>query len=184
MIITMTVDEQLTDILSAVVQPVARNVCRHRTYRPGLDDLAQEAALAVWAKRDRYDPARSSLRTWANYAADYACREAIRREGGGRSQARLDWIKAQQPLTPLTRLSIPEPSDPLADADEIDALGQCLTPCERLILRLHDQEGLTLAQVARKIGLCLSWTSRIRLRALQRLRSLESGDDEIGHVRP
>jgi RNA polymerase sigma-70 factor (ECF subfamily) len=63
------------------------------------EDLVQETTLRAWRARERYDPARASLRTWLYRIATNACLTAL--QGRDRRPLPSDLVEASDPAAPL-----------------------------------------------------------------------------------
>ncbi|WP_433618302.1 sigma-70 family RNA polymerase sigma factor [Dactylosporangium sp. CA-139114] len=127
------------------------------------EDLVQETLLRAWRAAERYDPARSSRRTWLHRIATNACLTAL--EGRARRPLPSGLGPAgDDPLVPLKPdLDIawlqPFPDDPAAAAERrcglrlafVAAL-QLLSARQRAILLLREVLELTAAEVAEALG--------------------------------
>ena len=101
------------------------------------EDALQEALAAAWRKRDQYDPARGTVRTWLlAVAAD---------------QGRKTWRVRR----PVPTLAAHEAAAPAGDHDARLDLGRALdllTRRQRVAVELHYYLGLPLAEVAVVLG--------------------------------
>lgn len=167
------------------------------------DDILQEAALAILEAARDHDPGRASLSTlaWPRI------RRRIQRMGArdrliplpDRVRQAIGWSGEAQPeaLLPLS-LSLlegeeeggkvlPEPAaadgDPARLVEEQDlrerlaAALAALPPEERRMLALCFEEGRSLREAAREMGLTDSRARTLRRRALCRLRALVEGEN-------
>ncbi|WP_084223077.1 sigma-70 family RNA polymerase sigma factor [Kitasatospora cheerisanensis] len=145
------------------------------------EDLVQETLLRAWKARERYDPARSAVRTWLYRIATNACLTAL--EG-----------RARRPLPSGLGAPCDDPGAPLAPAPEVPwlqpfpdgrhdhdtraelrlawvAAVQLLPARQRAVLILREVLGFTAAEVAEQ----LDTTAAAVNSALQRARSTVAG---------
>ncbi|MGH8041850.1 MAG: RNA polymerase sigma factor [Rudaea sp.] len=91
------------------------------------------------------------------------------------ANASIDWLRRQRHLVDLDADTLLEPVAPggdnagLIDADALLAL---LPPHARAIVVLHELEGFTHAELARRFGQSESYSKSILARALKRLQAL------------
>jgi RNA polymerase sigma-70 factor (ECF subfamily) len=100
------------------------------------EDLTQEAFLRAWMNRHRFDPARGRPAAWLMAVA--------------RNSA-IDYLRAARPQTmdvPPLPAESPDPCDVYAVRRALARLA----PEERRALELAYEEGLTQAEIARRIG--------------------------------
>ena len=143
----------------------------HLLHDGGLaEDLVQETFVRLWRSAGRYDPERSSVRTFVYTLARRAAIDLWRR--GSRSPA------ASDP---------PEREDGAAGAafdeamlrlDVGEALGT-LSPAHREVLELQYRSDLTQTQVAERLGIPLG---TVKTRTLYALRALAAELKERGLV--
>ncbi len=127
-----------------------------RRYAGGAaEDLVQEALEQAWRRRDSYDPARGSLRTWLLVLVADRCRKHAR---------------AARPTAEL-----PDVAAPVRDGDLPVDLGRAvasLPPRQRLAVELFYVVGLPVAECAEVMG-CAAGTVKSTLSdARARLRPL------------
>jgi RNA polymerase sigma-70 factor (ECF subfamily) len=155
------------------------------------EDLTQETMLRAWKARERYDPARASVRTWLYRIATNACLTALE----GRARRPLPsglGAPSEDPGAPLTpALDVPwlEPFpearfDLEARADlrlALVAALQLLPARQRAVLVLREVLEFSAAEVADQLGTSVAAVNS----ALQRARSAlarEGGAGGAGEV--
>ena len=152
------------------------------------EDLTQETMLRAWKARDRYDPARASVRTWLYRIAANACLSAME----GRARRPLPsglGAPSDDPAAPLTpAFDIPW-LQPFPDARfvietradmrlALVAAMQLLPPRQRAVLVLREVLQFSAAEVAAQLGTTVPAVNS----ALQRARALLAdavGADEV-----
>ncbi len=131
------------------------------------EDLVQETFVRLWRSAHRYDPARSSVRTFVFTLARRAAVDLWRRRG------------ASVPHV----LSEPASED-ASGTDEFEGLllrlelGEALaelTPAHREVLELQYREDLTQAKVAERLGIPLG---TVKTRTMHALRALARHVDD------
>jgi RNA polymerase sigma-70 factor (ECF subfamily) len=141
------------------------------------EDLVQETMLRAWRARERYDPARASVRTWLYRIATNVCLSALE----GRARRPLPsglGGPSDDPGTPLTpALDVPwlQPfPDVRVDASvrtdmrlALVAALQAVPPRQRAVLILRDVLDFSAAEVAAQLGTTVPAVNS----ALQRARS-------------
>ena len=150
------------------------------------EDLVQETMLRAWRARDRYDPARASVRTWLYRIATNACLTAL----AGRARRPLPsglGAPSDEPGAPLTpALDVPW-LQPFPDARfdvrtdvrlALVAAAQALPPRQRAVLVLRDVLEFSAAEVAAQ----LDTTTAAVNSALQRARTALAGVGDLEEV--
>ena len=150
------------------------------------EDVAQEVLIRAWQARDRYDPARASLRTWLYRIATNACLTALE----GRARRPLPsglGAASDDPDTPLVPdFTVPwlqplpdtylrrDHADPQARTAERDSVRlalvaamQLLPPRQRAVLVLRDVLQFSAAEVAEQLDTSATAVNS----ALQRARA-------------
>jgi len=125
------------------------------------EDAVQETLLRAWKARDRYDPARASVRTWLHRIATNVCLTAL--EGRGRRPLPSGLgAPSDDPMTPLTpALDVPW-LEPFPDARyDVEArtdlrlawvaAAQVLPARQRAVLVLRDVLAFSAAEVAEQL---------------------------------
>ncbi|MFC8598677.1 RNA polymerase subunit sigma-70 [Isoptericola sp. NPDC057191] len=148
------------------------------------EDLTQDVMLRAWHARDRYDPARASLRTWLYRIATNVCLSAL--ENGARRPLPSGLgAPSDDPGAPLTpALDVPW-LQPFPDArfDQgartdlrlaLVAAIQSLPPRQRAVLLLREVLELSAAEVAHQLDTTVAAVNS----ALQRARAA------VAHVGP
>ena len=154
------------------------------------EDVVQETMLRAWKARDRYDPARASVRTWLYRIATNACLTALEGRGrrplpSGLGAPTDDPVGAA--LTP--ELEIPW-LEPFPDARfDVEARAdlrlawvaavQNLPARQRAVLVLREVLDFSAAEVAEQLGTTVAAVNS----ALQRARAAVREVAEIGAVR-
>ncbi|MFD8222398.1 sigma-70 family RNA polymerase sigma factor [Streptomyces sp. NPDC059697] len=145
------------------------------------EDLVQETLLRAWKARERYDPARASVRTWLYRIATNACLTAlegrVRRPLPSGLGAPSDDPEAA--LTPALDVPWLEPfPDARSDVQaRVDlrlawvAAVQVLPARQRAVLVLREVLGFTAAEVAEQLGTTVAAVNS----ALQRARAALAG---------
>ncbi len=144
-----------------------------RVYRLGLilsqdrgsaEDLVQETFIRLWRSAGRYDPSRSSVKTFVFTLARRAAVDLWRRQKGPLPSSLEDTEQADvaggdefQHL--LLRLDVREALD-------------ALSPAHREVLDLQYEQDLTQTQVAARLGIPLG---TVKSRTLYALRALAQG---------
>jgi len=152
------------------------------------EDLVQETLLRAWKARDRYDPARASVRTWLYRIATNACLTAL--EGS-----------ARRPLPSGLGAPSDDPGAPLQPAFDIPwlqpfpsarfdvearadlrlawvAAVQALPARQRAVLVLREVLSFTAAEVAEQLDTTVPAVNS----ALQRARATVADIDELDSV--
>ena len=152
------------------------------------EDLAQETMLRAWKARQRYDPARASVRTWLYRIATNACLSALE----GRARRPLPsglGAPSEDPAAPLTpALDVPW-LQPFPDARfdvgmradlrlALAAAMQFLPPRQRAVLVLREVLEFSAAEVAAQLGTTVPAVNS----ALQRARAALAGTGDAGEV--
>ncbi|MFF9815111.1 sigma-70 family RNA polymerase sigma factor [Streptomyces sp. NPDC014006] len=152
------------------------------------EDLVQETLLRAWKARDRYDPARASVRTWLYRIATNVCLTAL--EG-----------RARRPLPSGLGAPSDDPGAPLVPAHDVPwlepfpdarfdveirvdlrlawvAAVQVLPARQRAVLVLRDVLAFSAAEVAEQLGTTVTAVNS----ALQRARVALAGVADAGAV--
>ena len=150
------------------------------------DDAVQEAVIRAYRARERFDPARGSLRTWVHGIATNVCHDMLR---SARRRELLAPVPASRPGGPLGVPTGPDawlepmpdartlhgtdPADPAAVAAQRESVRlaflaalQHLPPRQRAVLLMRD----VLAFSARETADALEMTVPATTSALQRAR--------------
>jgi RNA polymerase sigma-70 factor, ECF subfamily len=158
--------EVIFDRHMAVAYSLAHRVCG----RPAMaEDAVQEAFVSLWRARDRYDPARGSVRAWVLSAVRNRALDALRRERAKAGRDVSDDASAD-------RVPSPDRTEVEAERREqgrriSDALNR-LPSEQRQVIELAYFGGLTHTEIARKLSLPAGTVKgRMRL-GLSRLRTL------------
>ena len=131
------------------------------------EDLVQETFVRLWRSAHRYDPARSSVKTFVFTLARRAAVDLWRRRGA-----------------PVPHVLSEPSSDDSSGTDEFEQLllrlelGEALaelTPAHREELELQYREDLTQAQVADRLGIPLG---TVKTRTMHALRALARHVDD------
>ncbi len=141
----------------------------------GAEDVVQDVFLAVWALRDRWQPAsvRPYLRRAARNMALRHSSRAARRQHEPLADAGLD-----QPVGRQLGMTIADPSPSLLE--ELDAaaletavarVAETLPPRRREVYRLSRGEGLTTREIAERLHISPKTVELHLTRALAALRS-------------
>lgn len=150
----------------AVAYSLAYRVCGRQAMA---EDAVQEAFLSLWRARDRYDPARGSVRAWVLSAVRNRALDALRRE---RAKAGRDvYDDASADLVPA-----PERTELEAERREqghrINEALDSLPSEQRQVIELAYFGGLTHSEIARNLSLPAGTVKgRMRL-GLTRMRAL------------
>ncbi|WP_372348616.1 sigma-70 family RNA polymerase sigma factor [Streptomyces sp. KL116D] len=152
------------------------------------EDLVQETMLRAWKARDRYDPARASVRTWLYRIATNACLTALE----GRARRPLPsglGAPSDDPGAPLLpALDVPW-LEPFPDARfDVEkradlrlawvAAVQVLPARQRAVLVLREVLAFSAAEVAEQLGTTVAAVNS----TLQRARSALSGVGDAAAV--
>jgi len=125
------------------------------------EDLVQETMLRAWKARDRYDPARASVRTWLYRIATNVCLTAL--EGGTRRPLPSGLVAESQdvqaPLTPALDIPWLQPfPDARVEAEAradlrlaLVAAMQTLPARQRAVLVLREVLEFSAAEVAAQL---------------------------------
>lgn len=141
------------------------------------EDCVQEAFLRAWRARDRFDPARASLRTWLFAIIRNVIADAMR------ARERMPRVHAERgdaAAEPRPAGGSDAPGDPLERLAILEALATLSPPHREVLLAVHVY-GLSYDELARRTGVAAT-TLRTRayyaLRALRpHLESPEGSDD-------
>ncbi|MFJ3339431.1 RNA polymerase subunit sigma-70 [Streptomyces sp. NPDC086766] len=152
------------------------------------EDAVQETLLRAWKARDRYDPARASVRTWLYRIATNVCLTAL--EGRGRRPLPSGLgMPSDDPGAPLVpALDVPW-LEPFPDArfdveGRVDlrlawvAAVQMLPARQRAVLVLREVLAFTAVEVAEQLGTTVAAVNS----ALQRARAALADVDDAGAV--
>ncbi|WP_019204064.1 RNA polymerase subunit sigma-70 [Tsukamurella sp. 1534] len=152
----------------------------------GAEDAAQEVLLRLWRARDRYDPARAGVRTWAYAIAGRYCIDLLRAAPRRALPTELTERAAvgdpvSSDLTPgswVTPLPDAEGPDPAVAAERHETIRmafvaalQHLTPSQRAVLVLRDVYRHSAAETAAILGISASAAHS----SLQRARRVLAG---------
>jgi RNA polymerase sigma-70 factor (ECF subfamily) len=141
------------------------------------EDLVQETLLRAWKARDRYDPARASVRTWLYRIAAHVCLTAL--EGRGRrplpSGLGVPSGDVQAPLTPALDVPWLQPFPDARFDVEVRAdlrlawvaAVQVLPARQRAVLVLREVLAFSAAEVAEQLQTTVAAVNS----ALQRARA-------------
>jgi RNA polymerase sigma-70 factor, ECF subfamily len=153
------------------------------------EDQVQETLLRAWKARDRYDPAKASVRTWLYRIATNVCLTALESRGrrplpSGLGAPSRD---TEAPLRPALDIPWLEPfPDARFDADlRADlrlawvAAVQELPARQRAVLVLRDVLDFSAAEVAQQLGTTAAAVNS----ALQRARATVDGLGDAAEVR-
>jgi RNA polymerase sigma factor (sigma-70 family) len=132
--------------------------------RSAAEDIVQDTFLRMFGFLSGLR-ADTPLRPWLKRVAANLAIDRLRRESRYGDDARL-W-------------TMESPGSAQSDAVEAEALLRRLPPVARTLLWLHDIEGWSHTELARRFGRSESWSKSILSRALARLRNdVEPGADD------
>ena len=152
------------------------------------EDLVQETMLRAWRARDRYDPARASVRTWLYRIATNVCLTAL--EGGARRPLPSGLVEESRdvhaPLTPALDIPWLQPfPDARVDADAradlrlaLVAAMQTLPARQRAVLVLREVLEFSAAEVAAQLETTVPAVNS----SLQRARAALAEADDLAEL--
>jgi RNA polymerase sigma-70 factor (ECF subfamily) len=152
------------------------------------EDLVQETMLRAWKARDRYDPARASVRTWLYRIATNVCLTAL--EGGTRRPLPSGLVAESHdvhaPLTPALDIPWLQPfPDARVDADAradlrlaLVAAMQTLPARQRAVLVLREVLEFSAAEVAAQLETTVPAVNS----SLQRARAALAEADDLAEL--
>lgn len=154
--------------------------------RVSISDIVQESQIAVLESRDRFEHrGPGAFRRWALGIVEKRAMKAMQhhRSVGMRSVTR-DVTRAERPATSLHAGASPTPSQ-VAIGRETAVLAErafaALSDDDRSVLTLHRDQGLSLEEVAERMGRSYAATKKLYGRAAarfaQRFLSLRKGID-------
>lgn len=152
------------------------------------EDAVQETLLRAWKARDRYDPARASVRTWLHRIATNVCLTALE----GRRRRPLPTglgAPSDDPMTPLVPAFDVPWLEPFPDARyDVEAradlrlawvaAAQALPARQRAVLVLRDVLAFSAAEVAEQLETTVAAVNS----SLQRARAALSGLGDVDAV--
>jgi RNA polymerase sigma-70 factor (ECF subfamily) len=162
------------------------------------EDLVQETMLRAWRSRERYDPARASMRTWLYRIATNACLNAL--EGRARRALPSGLGSASDdpdaPLAPDFEIAWLQPlpghylrsdhADPQARSAEVNGVRlaliaalQLLPPRQRAVLVLRDVLAFSAAEVAQQLDSTAAAVNSALQRARATLADAAVGEDSL-----
>ena len=142
------------------VEKVIRHLVRFGSSRPDAEDLAQEALLVAWKKRDEIDPERS-LDAWLYGIARNVFRNHVQKRR----------------LEPLPDSALEQPaSGELSDVLAVRRALHALPESQQDIVILHEFEGYTLKETAASLAVPFD-TAKDRLRRARSTLTAALGDD-------
>jgi RNA polymerase sigma-70 factor, ECF subfamily len=153
------------------------------------EDVAQETMMRAWKARDRYDPARASVRTWLYRIAANACLSALE----GRARRPLPsglGAPSQDPGAPLTPAFDIAWLQPFPDARfdlgtragmrlALVAAMQLLPPRQRAVLVLREVLEFSAAEVAAQLGTTVPAVNSALQRARAALAETGAAEEDI-----
>ena len=134
-------------------------------------DAVQQAFLQAWRAAGTYDP-RRPLSTWLYAITRRVCVDLYRRD-----RRRPDLTDTGAPPDEVVADVAPDGVEREWEAHEVRAAVDALRPDERDIIRLVYFDGLSLPDVAERLGLPLGTVKSRSFRAYRRLAH------ELGHLR-
>lgn len=175
---TMTVDEAMAlvqegdrsafatlyDALAAQLFGAVRRVLRDPAMS---EEVTQEVFLEIWRTAPRFDPARSSVSTWAITIARRRAVDRVRHEQSRRDRTERHAAQAD----PSHEDSLDETVVSSDEAERVHTALAALPPPQRDVIRLAFLEGHAHGEIARRLDLPLG-TVKGRVRGgLRRLRN-------------
>lgn len=139
----------------------ARDVQRLCARTVGSDDaadVAQEAFLAAWSARDRFDPSRGSMAGWLVGIAKFKAIDHLRRRARAERQPEDQIIRGDEPVERL--------AEQVVVLAALDRLPERM----RQTMELAFYSDLTHAQIAEKVGMPLGTVKSDIRRGLARMR--------------
>lgn len=142
-------------------------------------DFSSEVALRICQRISTFDSSRSSLWTWSNMLADFACRDALRMLANTpESRVRNRRLRFVNMDTPLPRRSgyafadlfVADPSPDLLANEQAMELLRGLTPVERTAVWETVVNDRTCPEVGEDLGVHATRVSQLRVQALAFLR--------------
>ena len=135
------------------------------------EEAAQQTFLQAWRGAGRFDPSRE-LGPWLATIARRVAIDLYRREAR-RAARPLEAIRLDDPAI----VSAPKTADALYDVWEVRRAVSALPTNERDVARLQHFEGLTHAQIAKRLGIPVGTVKSRSFRAHRRLAA------DLGHLR-
>jgi len=172
-------DRGARDQLLAEIQPLILRYCRGRLGRQetvigSADDVAQEVCLAVVSALPNYTIKGLSFRAFVYGIAAHKVTDAFRAIGRNKSEPVAE--------LPDTQLVLDGPEQRLLAAELVEQLGgllHCLTARQRDVLVLRIAVGLSAEETAAVVGSTAGAVRVTQHRALNRLRGVIAGPDEL-----
>jgi RNA polymerase sigma-70 factor (ECF subfamily) len=139
------------------------------------EELVQEVFTRVWRHGERFDPSRSSFRTWMYGIARHAIIDMRRRAAVRPRLADGEPTEAEQ----ASDEAVDEPIERAMLRWQVAAALDRLTPDHRQVVRLAYFQGLTLREIADATGLPIG---TVKSRTSYALRNLRLTLEEMGAI--
>lgn len=144
-----------------VIRIVRRNLPR----RASEEELAQDIFLKMFSQLDSYR-GQAPFEHWVSRIATNHCLNALRAQSS-RPEWRMGDLSEEQTealLTVAQDTAQPNPAAALAAREFVEQLLECLSPEDRLIIRMQEMEGCTAEEIKAATGWPVSY---IRVRAFR-----------------
>jgi RNA polymerase sigma-70 factor (ECF subfamily) len=139
------------------------------------EDVVQEVFLSIWKNASRFDPRRSSFRTWFVTIVRNRCFDKLR-GSAARPQVSAEIEIAERPGTH----DVPREVNQTLTAEAVQDALSTLPPEQRETIELAYYGGLSQTEISERMGVPLGTVKgRVRM-AMQKLRELLAGMDVEG----
>jgi RNA polymerase sigma-70 factor (ECF subfamily) len=164
---------------------IARALPDHLSRRLSVADILQETRIAAFAGLETFDVSKGAPRGWLLGIARHKALQAVREHDATKKRgAHREVTKGERADTGQFRGRGPSPSEAAVTAERAERVRRALDSLPedyREVLRLSQEEGLSLGEAAERMGRSREATKKLYGRALMRCRQVFRDLEESGH---